>query len=569
MNSPALLECVPNFSEGRNPAIIREIEEAIRSVEEVVLLDVDPGRDTNRTVMTFAGPPEPVCEAAFRAIKRAAELIDMRHHKGAHPRMGATDVCPLVPISGLTMEEAAALAHKLARRVGNELGIPVYCYEFAATAPHRKNLADIRAGEYEGLEEKMKRPEWQPDYGPSTFNPRSGATVIGARHFLIAYNVNLNTTSVRRANAVAFDVRERGRIKREGDPVKGPIVKDEKGEPVYEPGLLKSVKAIGWYIPEYGCAQISMNLTDPNTCDIHEAFETVKQRAEARGLRVTGSELVGLIPKASLLKAGRYYLHLQKRSLGVPEEEIIRIAVKSLGLDVLKPFEVRKKVIEYALEAAQARKSLKELSVKAFVHETASESPAPGGGSVAALCGALGSALATMVANLSAHKRGWDDRWEFFSQWAEKGQRLADTLIRLVDEDTWAFERVMEAFQLPKTTEEEKVKRQEAIEKATADAARVPLQVMALAYEAMEVAEAMAREGMETSVSDAGCGALALLTSVKCAGLNVRINARSLKDQALRDDLIHRAEHLENQAAQKADEILGIVYMKLNPDSYN
>jgi glutamate formiminotransferase/formiminotetrahydrofolate cyclodeaminase len=567
MNNPALLECVPNFSEGRNPAIIREIEEAIRSVEEVVLLDVDAGRDTNRTVMTFAGAPEPVCEAAFRAIKRAAELIDMRHHKGAHPRMGATDVCPLVPISGLTMEEAVALAHQLARRVGEELGIPVYCYEYAATAPHRKNLADIRAGEYEGLVEKMKRPEWQPDYGPRTFNPKSGATVIGARNFLIAYNVNLNTTSVRRANAVAFDVRERGRIKREGDPVTGPIVKDENGDPVYEPGLLKSVKAIGWYIPEYGCAQISMNLTDPNTCDIHEAYETVKQRAEARGLRVTGSELVGLIPKASLVKAGRYYLNLQKRSLGVPEEEIIRIAVKSLGLDVLKPFDIRKKIIEYALEAAQARKSLTELSIKSFVHETASESPAPGGGSTAAMCGALGSALATMVANLSAHKRGWDDRWEFFSQWAEKGHRLADTLMRLVDEDTRAFEQVMQAFQLPKNTEEEKVKRQEAVEKATADAARVPLQVMTLAYEAMEVAEAMAREGMEASASDAGCGALALLAAVKSAGLNVFINARSLKDPSLRTDLIHRAKVLETQAAQKADEILAIVHTKLNSDT--
>lgn len=564
MNSPALLECVPNFSEGRNPAVIREIEEAIRSVEGVVLLDVDPGYDTHRTVMTFAGPPEPVCEAAFRAIQRAAELIDMRHHKGAHPRMGATDVCPLIPISGITMEEAAALAHKLARRVGEELGIPVYCYEYAATAPHRKNLADIRAGEYEGLEEKMKRPEWKPDYGPATFNAKSGATVIGARNFLIAYNVNLNTTSVRRANAVAFDVRERGRVKREGDPVTGPVVKDEKGEPVYVPGLLKSVKAIGWYIPEYGCAQISMNLTDPNTCDIHEAYETVKQRAEARGLRVTGSELVGLIPKSSLLKAGRYYLNLQRRSLGLPEEEIIRIAVKSLGLDVVKPFDVRKKVIEYALEAAQARKRLTDLSVKAFVHETAAESPAPGGGSVAALCGALGSALATMVANLSAHKRGWDDRWEFFSRWAEKGHRLADELLRLVDEDTRAFDRVMEAFQLPKNTEEEKQKRQEAIQKATADAARVPLHVMELAFEAMEVADMMAREGLEASLSDAGCGALALLTAVKSAGLNVRINARSLNNPALRDDLLHRAQSLEMQAALKAEEILTGVHTKLN-----
>lgn len=564
MNSPALLECVPNFSEGRNPAVIREIEEAIRSVESVVLLDVDPGYDTHRTVMTFAGPPEPVCEAAFRAIQRAAELIDMRHHKGAHPRMGATDVCPLIPISGITVEEAATLAHKLARRVGEELGIPVYCYEYAATAPHRKNLADIRAGEYEGLEEKMKRPEWKPDYGPATFNAKSGATVIGARNFLIAYNVNLNTTSVRRANAVAFDVRERGRVKREGDPVTGPVVKDEKGEPVHVPGLLKSVKAIGWYIPEYGCAQISMNLTDPNTCDIHEAYETVKQRAEARGLRVTGSELVGLIPKSSLLKAGRYYLNLQRRSLGLPEEEIIRLAVKSLGLDVVKPFDVRKKVIEYALEAAQARKRLTDLSVKAFVHETAAESPAPGGGSVAALCGALGSALATMVANLSAHKRGWDDRWEFFSRWAEKGHRLADELLRLVDEDTQAFDRVMEAFQLPKNTEEEKQKRQEAIQKATADAARVPLRVMELAFEAMEVADAMAREGLDASLSDAGCGALTLLTAVKSAGLNVRINARSLNNPALRDELLHRAQSLEMQAALKAEEILTGVHTKLN-----
>ncbi|MCS6979082.1 MAG: glutamate formimidoyltransferase [Flavobacteriales bacterium] len=564
MAEKPLLECVPNFSEGRDKSVIHDIEEAIRSVDGVTLLDVDMGYDTHRTVMTFVGAPEVVCEAAFRAIARAAERIDMRRHKGAHPRMGATDVCPLVPVAGLSMEEAAAWAHKLARRVGEALNIPVYCYEYAATAPHRRNLADIRAGEYEGLEKKMQQPEWRPDYGPHTFNARSGATVIGARHFLIAYNVNLNTTSVRRANAVAFDVRERGRIKRTGDPLTGPVVRDENGAPVYEPGLLKSVKAIGWYIPEYGCAQISMNLTNPDVCDIHEAYEAVKKQAEARGLRVTGSELVGLIPKNSLLKAGRYYLKLQQRSAGLPEKEIIRLAVASLGLDALKPFDVSKKIIEYAVEAADAKPRLVDKSVQDFVYETASESPAPGGGSVAALCGAMGAALATMVANLSAHKRGWDDRWEYFSQWAEKGQHLADSFLELVDADTQAFHDLMACFQLPKATEEEKEIRQKAIEEATERAALVPLEVMRQGLKSLEVAEAMAREGLEASASDAGCAALALKAAVQGAGLNVRINARNLQNAERREALLRQTEELEKEVAKKAEEIYSLVCQKIH-----
>ncbi|MCS6981108.1 MAG: glutamate formimidoyltransferase [Flavobacteriales bacterium] len=562
MNQP-LLECVPNFSEGRDTAIIKAIEEAIRSVEGVALLDVDSGRDTNRTVMTFVGRPEQVCEAAFRAIAQAAELIDMRRHQGAHPRIGATDVCPLVPVSSITMEEAVQWAHSLARRVGEELGIPVYLYEYAATAPHRRNLADIRAGEYEGLPQKILKPEWKPDYGPVQFNAKSGATVIGARNFLIAYNVNLNTTSLRRANAVAFDVREKGRVKRIGDPLTGQIVYDDKGNPVYEPGLLKSVKAIGWYIPEYGCAQVSMNLTNPDVCDIHEAYETVKMQAEKRGLRVTGSELVGLIPKSSLLKAGRFYLKLQKRSLGVPDEEIIRMAVRSMGLDALRPFEIEKKVIEYAVSASQRKSHLVQSSVRKFVYETASESPAPGGGSVAALCGALGAALGTMVANLSAHKRGWDDRWEHFSQWAEKGHLLLNELLNLVDEDTEAFNQLRKAFQMPQSNEQEKAARTQAIQEATEKAAQVPLQVMRLAQQGLDVCEAMAREGLPASVSDAGCGALALEAATLGAGLNVRINCQNLADKELAQALIQEATSLEQKVKQKSAEVLQIVYSKI------
>lgn len=562
MNQP-LLECVPNFSEGRDAGIIKAIEEAIRSIEGVALLDVDSGRDTNRTVMTFVGRPEQVCEAAFRAIAQAAELIDMRRHQGAHPRIGATDVCPLVPVSSISMEEAVQWAHTLARRVGEELGIPVYLYEYAATAPHRRNLADIRAGEYEGLPQKILKSEWKPDYGPAQFNPKSGATVIGARNFLIAYNVNLNTTSLRRANAVAFDVREKGRVKRIGDPLTGEVVRDAEGNPVYEPGLLKSVRAIGWYIPEYRCAQVSMNLTNPDLCDIHEAYEAVKAQAEKRGLRVTGSELVGLIPKSSLLKAGRYYLKLQKRSLGLPEEEIIRVAVRSMGLDTLRPFDMDKKVIEYAVAASQRKNNLVQSSVQKFVYETASESPAPGGGSVAALCGALGAALGTMVANLSAHKRGWDDRWEHFSKWAEKGHILSDGLLALVDEDTEAFNQLMMSFQLPKSTEQEKASRTQAIQEATEKAARVPLQVMRLARQALDVCEAMAREGLSSSVSDVGCGALAIEAATFGAGLNVRINCQNLNDKDLAITLIQEATYLEQEVKRKTAEILEIVYSKI------
>lgn len=557
-----IIECVPNFSEGRDAQILEKIADAVRSVEGVKLLDVDPGKATNRTVFTFVGEPAAVIEAAFQAIKTASESIDMRKHSGEHPRMGATDVCPLIPISGITMEETVEWSKKLAKRVGEELDIPVYLYEFSASAPYRKNLADIRSGEYEGLKEKMTKPEWKPDYGPASFNPKSGATVIGARNFLVAYNINLNTTSTRRANAIAFDVREKGRVKREGDPLTGKPVVDENGQPVFEPGMLKSVKAIGWFIEEYGIAQISMNLTDITICKVHEAFEAVKKKAEERGIRVTGSELVGLIPKQALLDAGRFYLNMQERSAGIPEREIIKIAVKSLGLDELKPFEPEKKIIEYLMDGDSGN-TLTGKTVSDFVYETSSESPAPGGGSVSALCGSLGAALGTMVANLSAHKRGWDDRWAYFSEIAEKGMSIQKQLLFLVEEDTRAFNLIMDAFKLPADTAEQKAQRKAAIQEATRYAAEVPLNVMKTAYEGFAVLEAMAREGMDSSISDVGVGVLCIRTCIHGAWLNVKINAKSLTDESVKDTLLQQGTDLISMTETKAGELLSVVETKI------
>ncbi len=546
-----LIECVPNFSEGKDMGIIDSIAREIESVEGVKLLDVDPGQATNRTVVTFVGSPDEVVEAAFRAVKRAAGLIDMRKHKGAHPRMGATDVCPLVPVANVSMEEVVTYAHKLAERIGDELGIPVYCYENAARQPGRKNLANCRSGEYEGMAEKLARPEWKPDFGPDTFNARSGVTAVGARDFLVAYNINLNTTSTRRANAVAFDVREKGRVKREGHPLTGKIAKDEKGDPVYIPGTLKEVKAIGWFIEEYGIAQISMNLTNIGVTPVHVAFDEVCNKATKRGIRVTGSELVGLVPLKAMLDAGKYFLRKQKRSLGVSESELIKIAVKSMGLDELKPFHPKEKIIEYMIAGDEGRK-LVDMSAAGFADETASESPAPGGGSVSAYVGALGISLGTMVANLSSHKRGWDERWEEFSRWAEKGQAIKDELLYLVDEDTRAFNRIMEAFGLPKKSEEDKKVRHQAIQDATRHAILIPFGIMQKAYESMEVIEAMVETGNPNSITDAGVGALCARTAVIGSFMNVKINAGGLEDKAFYENL-HR-EGLEIEAAAKAKE---------------
>lgn len=553
-----LIECIPNFSEGRDQAVLDKIADAVRSVDGVKLLDVDPGKATNRTVFTFVGEPQAVIDAAFVAIKTASELIDMSKHSGEHPRMGATDVCPLVPIANISMEETVEWSKKLAKRIGEELQIPVYLYEFAASTPARKNLADIRSGEYEGLKDKILKPEWKPDFGPQTFHARSGATVIGARNFLVAYNINLNTTSTRRANAIAFDVREKGRVKQEN----GKPVLDEKGEQVFEPGLLKSVKAIGWFIEEYGIAQISMNLTDITICKVHEAYEAVKKQAEQRGVRVTGSELVGLIPKQALLDAGRFYLNMQERSAGIPESEIIKIAVKSLGLDELKPFDPKKKVIEYLLEEESAKK-LVDLTVTGFVNETSSESPAPGGGSVAALSGALGTALGTMVANLSSHKRGWDERWSFFAEYAEKGSIIQQELIHLVDEDTRSFNVLMDAFRLPNGNEAQKAARKEAIQKATQYAAEVPLKVMQTSLKAYEVLAAMAEHGMESSISDVGVGALCIRTCVSGAWLNVRINAQSITDENFKNNLLSTGSEVEQTSEKKCAEIIAMVNGKI------
>lgn len=551
-----LVECVPNFSEGNDLSIIKQITDEIERIEGVRLLNVDPGKATNRTVVTFVGSPEKVVEAAFLAIKKAGELIDMSKHRGEHPRMGATDVCPLIPIANISVEETVKYARQLGERVGNELGIPVYLYESAATKPERKNLSVIRAGEYEGLSKKILLPEWKPDFGEAKFNTKSGATVIGVRDFLVAYNVNLNTTSVRRANAVAFDVREAGRVKR--NTVTGEIERDKNGQPVSIPGSLKSVKAIGWYIEEYGIAQISMNLTNINITPVHVAFDEVCRKAEQRGIRVTGSELVGLIPKKCLTDAGKYFLEKQKRSAGVSEEELIRIAVKSLGLSELSPFEPKKKIIEYLLDDSSTHK-LVQLNLNEFADETASESPAPGGGSVSAYMGALGASLATMVANLSSHKKGWDERWKEFSEWAEKGQAIKARLLQLVDEDTAAFNQIMNAFSLPKTSDEEKKKRAEAIQSATQHAAEVPLQVMKLSLESMPLIKAMAVTGNPNSVSDAGVGAVAVRSAVLGAYLNVIINAKGLKDESVKTKLLAEAEEIKSKAEKAESEILSIV----------
>ena len=544
-----LIECVPNFSEGRDMAVIDQITAEIKAVNGVSLLDVDPGYATNRTVVTFIGEPDEVCEAAFRAIRKAKELIDMRHHHGAHPRIGATDVCPLVPVSGVTMEETVAYARRLAERVGQELAIPVYCYESAAFTPERKNLAVVREGEYEGLANKLACPETQPDFGPSDFNEetaRSGATIIGARDFLLAVNFNLNTTSTRRANAIAFDVREKGRVKREGNPITGKKVLDAAGNEVYIPGTLKGTKAIGWYIKEYGIAQVSMNITDINATPLHVAFEEVCAKAAARGVRVTGTEIVGLVPKRVLIDAGKYFLKKQHRSDGIAESEVIKIAVKSLGLDDLAPFNADEKVIESLI--ADKRPRLVDMTCEAFAEETASESPAPGGGSVSAYMGALGSALGTMVANLSAHKPGWDDRWEFFAEYAEKGHAVMDELLALVDEDTAAFNAIMEVFAMPKSTPEEKAARSAALQKATLNAAEIPLKTMRCAFKAFEVLDAMAEHGNPNSISDVGVGVLAVRAAMLGAMLNVKINSAGLKDREAADRLIAEADELASRA---------------------
>lgn len=554
-----LIECVPNFSEGRDMGIIRQITDQIEAVEGVSLLDVDPGAATNRTVVTFVGTPDEVLEAAFRAVKKASELIDMRKHKGEHPRMGATDVCPLIPVANISMEETAELARKLAARIGSELGIPVYCYENAALKPERRNLANCRAGEYEGLPAKLADPNWKPDFGPVQFNERAGATAVGARDFLVAFNVNLNTTSTRRANAIAYDVREKGRPLREGDPVTGKIVKDEHGNPVNIPGSLKAVKAIGWFIEEYGIAQISMNLTNISITPVHVAFDEVCRKADARGVRVTGSELVGLIPLRAMLDAGKYFLARQQRSLGVDDDELIRIAIKSMGLDELKPFRPEEKIIEYVLAGKQKEKLLIDLTAKGFANLTASEAPAPGGGSVAAYVGALGASLGAMVANLSSHKRGWDDRWEEFSRWAEKGQEIKKQLLYLVDEDTRAFNKVMDAFGLPNKTEQEKLQRQQAIQEASEYATLIPFKVMQTTMEVFPLIEAMARQGNPNSVSDAGVGALCARAAVLGALLNVKINAASLKNREFAEAKLAEGEAMAAQAVKLEAEIISVV----------
>lgn len=561
--SKQLVECVPNFSEGRNLEIIRLITNEIEAVEGVKLLDVDPGEATNRTVVTFVGEPQAVCEAAFRAVCRAGELIDMRQHHGAHPRMGATDVLPLVPVSGITLEECAELARKLAERIAREAHIPCYCYEAAALKPERANLAVCRAGEYEALPEKMACDERKPDFGARAFDEgvaRTGCTAVGARDFLIAVNFNLNSTSTRRANAIAFDVREKGRPQREGNPIMGKIVRDAEGNPLMKPGTLKCTKAIGWFIEEYGIAQVSMNITNVNVTPLHVAFDEVCRAAHERGLRVTGTEIVGLMPERTLIEAGKHFLRKQNRSTGIPKQDIINIAVKSMGLDDLKPFCAKDKVVEYMIEADEADKnSLVALTVKGFADETARESPAPGGGSVSAYMGALGAALGTMVANLSSHKPGWDDRCPEFSEWAEKGMALETELLHLVDEDTEAFNRIMAAFGMPKNTDEDKRLRSEAIQRATLFAAQVPLHTMQTAFGVFELCRAMVLEGNPNSVSDAGVGALAARSAVLGAGMNVKINALSLKDEAVANELVAEANELIEKAQKAEAEILALV----------
>ncbi|MEI6682738.1 MAG: glutamate formimidoyltransferase [Bacteroidota bacterium] len=558
-----LIECVPNFSEGQDMSVIKLITDEIEKVEGVKLLDVDPGKATNRTVVTMVGTPEAVIEAAFMAIRKAAELIDMSKHHGEHPRFGGTDVCPLVPISGITMEETAGYAHKLAERVGRELEIPVYCYERAALTEERRNLANCRSGEYEGLARKLEDPHWKPDFGPAKFNPRTGAIAIGARDFLVAYNINLNTTSTRRANAIAFDIREKGRPAREGNPVTGKIKKDEQGNEIWIPGALKACKAIGWFIEEYGIAQVSINLTNIGITSVHEAFEVSCQKAQERGMRVTGSELVGLVPKKAMIDAGKYFLKKQQRSVGISDDEIIKIAVKSLGLDDLKPFSPKEKIIEFLLEDPKD-KQLVTLTAEGFANETASESPAPGGGSVSAYIAALGVSLATMVANLSSHKAGWDERWEEFSVWAEKGQKLKDELLFLVDEDTRAFNKIMDAFALPKSNDAEKQARTAAIQDATRYAIEVPFRTMQKAFDSFEIISAMVNTGNPNSVTDAGVGALCARSAVIGAFLNVKVNGAGFKDKEYLDRIMAEAESLVQKAKTTEEEILSVVNSKIS-----
>lgn len=560
-----IIECVPNFSEGRDLGIIKEITNAIESVQEINLLDVDPGKATNRTVVTFVGQPDDVVEAAFRGIRKAAELIDMAQHTGEHPRFGATDVCPLVPVANVSMEETVEYARKLAEQVGKELGIPVFAYEFAAFYKERKSLANCRSGEYEALKERISTEKWKPDFGATEWSgkvAKSGATAIGARNFLVAYNVNLNTTSTRRANAIAFDVREAGRVKREGNPVTGKIVKDKNGEPVRIPGTLKKTRAIGWYIEEYGIAQISINLTDITVTPVHLAFDEVTEKARLRGIRTTGSELVGLIPLQAMLDAGKYFLRKQDRSIGISDDEIIKIAVKSLGLDELSFFDPKKKIIEYVIEGNSGNK-LVDQTLAQFKDEAASESPAPGGGSISAYVGSMGAALGTMVANLSAHKRGWDTRWEKFSDWAEKGKYYHSTLLNCVDEDTCAFNRIMVALVLPKSTEQEKTERKNAIQAATKNAIEVPMKVMQLAHDSLEVMKAMAEVGNPNSVSDAGVGALCARTAVEGAYLNIKINAVGFDDAEFLNEVLETAKKLLISAKEKEVVILKIVHEKI------
>lgn len=555
MNTNQIIECVPNFSEGRDMTIIRQITDEIEKIDGVRLLDVDPGKATNRTVVTFVGHPKAVIEAAYQAIKKAAEIIDMSKHSGEHPRMGATDVCPLIPISGISMEETAAYAHELGKRVGETLDIPIFMYESAATKPERQNLAIIRAGEYEGMAAKLKDPKWYPDYGTNTFNEQAGATVIGARDFLVAYNVNLNTTSVRRANSVAFDIRENGRIKTDA---KGKNILDASGEPIRIPGACKSVKAIGWFIEEYGIAQISMNLTNINETPLHIAFDECCKSAQSRGLRVTGSELVGLVPKSVLIDAGKHFLKQQKRSVGISEKELIHIAVRTLGLDELSPFDPSKKVIEYLMEDKTSHPLVQKTLID-FANETASESPAPGGGSISAYVGALGVSLGTMVANLSSHKVGWDDKIEYFSQKAEEGQNLKDTLIDLVDADTLAFNKIMDALKMPKATDQDKAARKSAMHAATIGAIEVPLKVMKVSLDSMNMLKEMAENGNPNSVSDAGVGALCARTAVEGAALNVRINCSGFDDKEFVTKALAQADEMLKKAKEMEREIISVV----------
>jgi glutamate formiminotransferase/formiminotetrahydrofolate cyclodeaminase len=550
-----IIECVPNFSEGRDMGIIKQITDVIVAIDGVKLLDVDPGKDTNRTVVTFVGGPEEVSEAAFQAVRKASELIDMSKHHGEHPRIGATDVCPFVPVAGISIEETAEYARKLAKRIGDELAIPVYCYENAAFEEKRRNLTNCRAGEYEGLKKKLADPEWKPDFGPAVFNKRAGATAVGARDFLVAFNVNLNTTSIRRANAIAYDVREKGRPEREGDSVNGKIVKDENGDVVMIPGSLKAVKAIGWYIKEYGIAQISINLTNISVTPVHIAFDEVCRKAESRGVRVTGSELVGLIPLKAVLDAGRYFLEKQQRSTGVSDEELIKIAIKSLGLNDVHQFKPEEKIIEYVM-SEKDKPRLIDLDLQAFMNETASESPAPGGGSISSYIGALGVALGTMVANLSSHKRGWDDRWKEFSDWAERGKAIQNKLLQFVDEDTAAFNKIIEASGLSKKTEEDKAIRKSAVQEATKYAALVPFRVMETAFSGFELINEMVEKGNPNSVTDAAVGALALRSCIRGAFLNVKINASGLDDKTFAQDLIGKGQIIESKGIEEEEAII-------------